>query len=231
MSQILIYWTRGENTAFLNRSSKHFRCVPLRFPISILWEFNLIPTDISPGAVFLKKKIGNRKIRTDWSFFFLVQEHSGIWVSLSPFLSVSLSVHFYRDYFILFVGVLAMLATGLQGLLWTNPSTKPVITCQFIPSQTSYPHPSYYPHPSPVNHPWRYQNVKESQGAKRESCVGVMPDLRQRAMRPHWTLNLFFLLMGNEQISFHNEAWRQGVRLQTRDSVWCPFSAYSPVRW
>ncbi len=130
MSQILIYWTRGESTAFLNRSSKHFRCVPLRFPISTLWEFNLIPTDISPGTVFLEKKKKKsetkKKIRTDWRrFFFFVQEHYCIWASLfrslSVGLSVCLSVHFYRDYFILFAGVLAMLATGLRGLLWTNP--------------------------------------------------------------------------------------------------------------
>lgn len=62
MSQIHIYCTKGEHTAFLNWSSKHFRCVPLRFPISILWEFNLIPTDISPGTFFLKKKKGKEKI-------------------------------------------------------------------------------------------------------------------------------------------------------------------------
>lgn len=71
MSQILIYWTRGENTAFLNRSSKHFRCVPLCFPISILWEFNLIPTDISPGAIFQKKKSETKKLGQIEAFFFL----------------------------------------------------------------------------------------------------------------------------------------------------------------
>ena len=144
MSQILIYWTRGESTAFLNRSSKHFRCVPLRFPIAILWEFNLIPTDISPGTVFQKKKKKERErererrkekknetkklgqIEEDF-FFSLIQERWGIWVSLSLSLSIRrslslrLSVHFYRDYFILFAGALAVLAIGLRGLLWTNP--------------------------------------------------------------------------------------------------------------
>lgn len=95
MSQILIYWTRGENTAFLNRSSKHFRCVPLRFPISILWEFNLIPTDISPGTVFQKKKkIGNKKIRTDWRWFFFSFKSTGMfgYLTLPLCLLVSLPV-------------------------------------------------------------------------------------------------------------------------------------------
>lgn len=98
MSQILIYWTRGENTAFLNRSSKHFRCVPLRFPISILWEFNLIPTDISPGTVFQwrKKKNGNKKIRTDWGRFFFSRSRAlgylGISLSLYVCQSLSLSL-------------------------------------------------------------------------------------------------------------------------------------------
>lgn len=93
MSQILICWTRRENAASLNRSSKHFRCVPLWFSISILWEFNLIPTDISPGTVFFRKK-GNKKIRTDWRFF----SHSGapgylgICLCLTVWQSLSLSL-------------------------------------------------------------------------------------------------------------------------------------------
>lgn len=78
---------------FLNRSSKHFRCVPLWFPISILWEFNLIPTDISPGTVFQKKKkkIGNKKIRTDWRRFFFSFKSTRIfgYLSLSPPLCLS----------------------------------------------------------------------------------------------------------------------------------------------
>lgn len=151
MSQILIYWTRGENTAFLNRSSKHFRCVPLRFPISIQWEFNLIPTDISPGTVFLRKKSETKKLGQIEDFFLF--KSTGVFGYMSLPLCLSVSQSIFTDYFILFAGVLAVLAMGLQGLLWTNPPTKPVITCQFIPSQTSYPHPSYYLHPSPANHP------------------------------------------------------------------------------
>lgn len=149
MSQILIYWTRGENTAFLNKSSKHFRCVTLRFPISILWEFNLIPTDISPGTVFQKKnnKIGNKKIRTDWRWFFSWFNSTRVFGYLSPFLSASLSrclsVHFYRDYFILFARVLAVLATGLRGLLWTNPP-------QSCNNLSVHPQPTLLPPPLPL---------------------------------------------------------------------------------
>lgn len=56
MSQILI--EPEESTAFLNRSFKRFRCAPLCFPIAILWEFNLIPTDILyPQAWVCGKKI------------------------------------------------------------------------------------------------------------------------------------------------------------------------------
>lgn len=93
MSQILIYWTRRENTASLNRSSKHFRCVPLWFSISILWEFNLIPTDISPGTVFSEKK-ETKKLGQIEDFF----SHSGapgylgIYLCLTVWQSLSLSL-------------------------------------------------------------------------------------------------------------------------------------------
>lgn len=61
MSQILI--EPEESAAFLNRSFKRFRCVPIWFPIAILWEFNLIPTDILyPQAWVCKKKKNQEKI-------------------------------------------------------------------------------------------------------------------------------------------------------------------------
>lgn len=41
-----------EEHSFLKGGSEHFRCVSVRFFISILWEFNLIPIDISPGRGF-----------------------------------------------------------------------------------------------------------------------------------------------------------------------------------
>lgn len=57
MSQILIEMEERAGI-FLNMSSKHFRYVPLWFPVSMQWEFNLIPTDISPGMGFQTKKKG-----------------------------------------------------------------------------------------------------------------------------------------------------------------------------
>lgn len=62
MSQILI--EPEESTAFLNRSFKRFRCAPLCFPIAILWEFNLIPTDIVyPQAWVSGKKKNQEKMK------------------------------------------------------------------------------------------------------------------------------------------------------------------------
>lgn len=88
MSQILI------EPEERNRSCEHFRCVPRRFPISVLWEFNLIPADVASGAGFQEgkkkqnQKERNKKGRLDL-IFLLVQENQRIWVSL--FLSVSVS--------------------------------------------------------------------------------------------------------------------------------------------
>lgn len=53
-----------EEHSFLKGGSEHFRCVPVRFSMSILWEFNLIPIDISPGRGFQKKTEKN-EIRTE----------------------------------------------------------------------------------------------------------------------------------------------------------------------
>lgn len=65
MSQILI------EPEERNRSCEHFRCVLRRFPISVLWEFNLIPADVASGAGFQegkKNKIRKKETKTaDWT--------------------------------------------------------------------------------------------------------------------------------------------------------------------
>lgn len=119
MSQILI--EPEERAAFLNRSFKRFRCAPLCFPIAILWEFNLIPTDILyPQAWVCGKKNQEKmnlkkRIRIDWNTFHFLRklEYLGISLSLTSLLPPSLSAslpNFNRDYFILCAGVLVLLA-------------------------------------------------------------------------------------------------------------------------
>lgn len=114
-----------EEHSFLKGGSEHFRCVPVRFSMSILWEFNLIPIDISPGRGF-QKKTKQQKLGQDRMHFF--QALILFWmVFFSPHLSLtlclplSLSRPFLQRLFYLICLVLATLALGLRGLLWTNP--------------------------------------------------------------------------------------------------------------
>ena len=126
MSQIHIYWSSGKNAAFLNRSSKHFRCVPLRFPISMLWEFNLIPTDISPGTGLKKINKEKKKKRKQKNLdrlknFVPVEEHQDIWVSISPCLSVAVAQTIFTEIILSYLPGSGRAGHGAEGLLWTNP--------------------------------------------------------------------------------------------------------------
>lgn len=110
MSQILM--EAEESASSPTRSSKHFRCAPLWFPIAILWEFNLIPADtLYPQAWVCKKK--KKWDRLEHILFFLRKPGylgvGSLSLSLSLFLSASLP-HLNRDYFILCAGVLVLLA-------------------------------------------------------------------------------------------------------------------------
>lgn len=170
MSQILI--EPEESAASPNRSSKRFRCVPLWFPIALLWEFNLIPADILyPQAWVCEKKIGQIGA---YSLFLRKLGYLGI--SLSIFDSPSFEHRLF--YFMCrSSGPAGHQLRGFYGLI----PHKATNNLSVYPSPTLLPHSP--PNPGPTKHLQRYQNVEERRGAKGGSCVWAMPGLRHRTTR------------------------------------------------
>lgn len=115
------------------------------FFISILWEFNLIPIDISPGRGF-QKKTKQQKLGQDRMHFFQALILFGIMFFFLISLSLTLFPspdHFYRDYFILFARFWPRWPWGWEGFYGLIPH-------KASNNLSVHPQPPLYPPPSPI---------------------------------------------------------------------------------